>query len=345
MEENKVGVDYSQVFKKIWARKKLYAKTMGIVLLLSCLWIFPQPREYQSEVSLAPEMGNSLGGDAISSLASTFGFDVGGLQSSDAIYPTLYPEILKSSSFIVSLFDVKVTTGDGKVSTTYYDYLLNHYKRNPYMMPINGLIAWVGSLFASPAATPSATVDPFKLTKKQFDIVRQIGSSVTCDVDKKTDVITITVTDQDAYVSACIADTVRQRLQNYITDYRTKKARHDMEYYEKLTNQALKEYNQSVGSYSSYQDSHMNTVREGVRSNAKKLERSAEIKYNTYSVLNNQLQAAKAKVQERTPAFTIIQPAIVPLKPVGPKRIQFVLICLFLTFAGTSVYVLRDIVK
>lgn len=344
MEERKVN--YSLVFKKILERKRLYAKTVIPAFIISILWIFPQPRTYETEVSLAPEMGNSLGGDAISSLASTFGFDLGNLQNNDAIYPTLYPEVLKSTSFVISLFDVKVTTEDGLLTTSYYDYLLKHTESNPYLKPFYLVIKWVTSLVSNDSKQVNVQkVNAFKLTKDQDKIVKAITSSISCNVDKKTDVITITVIDQDPYICACIADTVRQRLQNYITDYRTKKARHDMEYYEKLTSQALKEYNQSVGQYSSYQDSHMNTVLEGVKSNARKLERSTEIKYSAYNALVTQLQIAKAKLQERTPAFTIIQPAIVPLKPKGPKRMIFVLVCTFLAFAGTSFHILRDITK
>lgn len=343
---NEVRVDYKQVWNKIWERKKLYVKTLSIVFVLSCLWIFPQPRNYETKVSLAPEMGNTLGGDAITSLASTFGLNIGGLQNKgDAIYPTLYPEIVGSSSFIISLFDVTVTTGDGKLTTTYYDYLLNHRKMNPYLLPVKTAINWGSSLFTTEDSNPSAEVNPFQLTKKEYGIVRLIAKSIQCKVDKKTDVITILVTDHDAFISACIADTVRQRLQDYVTDYRTKKARHDMEYYDQLTREAWAEYNQLESDYSSHQDSHINNVKQSVRSNAKKLERSAEIKYNTYSVLSTHLQAAQARVQERTPAFTIIQPATVPIKPVSPKRLRFVFICLFLTFVGTSIYILRDIVK
>ena len=69
-----------------------------------------------------------------------------------------------------------------------------------------------------------------------------------------------------------------------------------------------------------------------------------QLKYNTYTTFSNQLQAAIAKVQERTPAFTIIQGAEVPQKPTGPKRVLFVLSMTFVAFIGTSVYVLRDII-
>ena len=66
--------------------------------------------------------------------------------------------------------------------------------------------------------------------------------------------------------------------------------------------------------------------------------------YENYGVLNTQLQAAKARVQERTPAFMIIKGAEVPLKPTAPKRVIFVLVMTFLAFCGTTLFILRKII-
>ena len=70
-----------------------------------------------------------------------------------------------------------------------------------------------------------------------------------------------------------------------------------------------------------------------------------QLKYNTYSTLNTQLQAAKAKIQEKTPAFTLIQGASVPIKASEPKRMFFVLGMTFFAFIVISLYVLKDIIK
>jgi uncharacterized protein involved in exopolysaccharide biosynthesis len=75
------------------------------------------------------------------------------------------------------------------------------------------------------------------------------------------------------------------------------------------------------------------------------MENDMQLKFNTYTTLNNQLQAAKAKVQERTPAFTVIKGAAVPVKPAGPKRMIFVAVMTIIAFICTSLYVLKNIVK
>jgi hypothetical protein len=54
------------------------------------------------------------------------------------------------------------------------------------------------------------------------------------------------------------------------------------------------------------------------------------------------MEAAKAKIQERTPSFTTLKSASVPIKPAGPKRMLFVLGMVLLATFITSLYVARD---
>ena len=72
------------------------------------------------------------------------------------------------------------------------------------------------------------------------------------------------------------------------------------------------------------------------------LENDMQLKFNTYTTMTTQLEAAKAKIQERTPAFTVIKGAAVPVKPTGPKRMMFVLGMTFLAFVVISVYSIRS---
>jgi uncharacterized protein involved in exopolysaccharide biosynthesis len=48
--------------------------------------------------------------------------------------------------------------------------------------------------------------------------------------------------------------------------------------------------------------------------------------------MNTQMQAARAKLQEATPAFTVIETASVPIKPAGPKRMIISIAMMILSF-------------
>ena len=87
-----------------------------------------------------------------------------------------------------------------------------------------------------------------------------------------------------------------------------------------MSRKAKLDYEDALARYGAYSDANLNIVRKETELKQTVLENEMQLKYNTYSALNTQLQAAKAKVQERTPAFTTLQCATVPLKPDGPKR-------------------------
>lgn len=355
MENNEIQkdetIDLREVFLKLWHHKRLYAIVLIIAFIIGCIYVLPKPRYYDTTVSLAPEStGNDLSsGGSISSIASSFGIDLGGMQSSDAIYPLLYPDLLSSSNFLVSLFDLHVTTIDGKVSTDYYTYLTKHQKRSPWEYPKIWLTRMVNSIL--PKSDDIATsgngntkgngVNPFRLNKQQTGIVGKLKNDITCNVDRKTNVISITVRDQDPLISATVADSVRVRLQDFITTYRTSKARQDVAYYEKLTRKAKADYERVRQIYGSYADANMDVVLESYKSKTEDLENDMQLKYNQYTAFNTQLQAARANLLRRTPAFTTIQEASVPIKPAGPKRMITIVGFLFLAFIGTTLYILR----
>jgi capsular polysaccharide biosynthesis protein len=346
-DKKKDVIDLRQLLRSLKTKRRLFYKILPVVFVVSCLIIVSVPRYYTCDVMLAPELSNLSGGGTLGSLASSFGIDIGSATTSDAISPTLYPDLIGSKDFIVTLFPVMVRTADGTVKTTYYEYMEKHQKTAWWNYPKMWLAEWIGSL-RTPEDLPvtdgeEGQASPiFMMSKKENDIVNAMMAGITCSVDKKTDVITIGVKDQDKLVCATMADSVRARLQTFITNYRTNKARVDLEYYEKLASEALHDYEQARALYTRTADANMEVVTASARAKIEDLENDMQLKYNTYSVLNTQLQAAKAKVQERTPAFTILQGASVPLKPAGPKRMLFVLGMLLLATMGIVIYVLKD---
>ena len=347
MEEKKEmeTIDLRVIFSKIWAKKKIYYIVLPIVFILSCAYILCIPRTYTSSLSLAPEMNNSsnLGG-TIGSLASSFGIDLGSMETTDAINPMLYPDLMEDNGFVVGLFNIKVATADGSLKCSYFDYLSKH-QEYPFWAKIIGSIKKLFPKEEEVKAKGGAKMDPYMLSKKQDDVASAIRKSISISIDKKTAVITISTEAQDPLICKTIADSVRQHLQDFITRYRTRKACADYEYYKKLTIEAKEIYERSRQKYGSYADANMDILLESFKSKQNDLENDMQLKYNAYSTMNNQLQAAKAKIQERTPAFTLIKGAAVPLKPESPKRMMFIFVMLLLAFSGTTVYIMKIIVK
>lgn len=341
MSENKEteAINIREVIQTIWKNKKLFIKPFVIVFVLSAVYIYSKPRYYATDIKLAPEMEEGLSSGSLGSLAASFGLDLNNMQSADAITPLLYPDLMDDNGFVTTLFPVNIKTKDGKINTTYYDYLKN-YQKGPWW---SGITEWFFGLFRSDeedgGSGGSEKIDPYRLSKKDHDIVGAIQGNVSLAVDKRTGVISIKVTDQDPLVCKTIADSTIVILQDFITNYRTNKARIDYAYYTALTDSAYMEYEQALKTYSRYADANMNVILQSHRSKLSDLENDVQLKYSTYTTLSAQLQQAKAKVQENTPAFTVLKGAAIPVKPAGPKRMRFIFFMLFLTFVSVSSYI------
>jgi uncharacterized protein involved in exopolysaccharide biosynthesis len=342
MKEENEQINIAEVFRRMLQKKWTYIIVLSITFVISCCLILPVPRYYRSNVTLAPELGNINEGGGLSDIAASMGFNLNNTILSDAISPELYPELLKSNSFIVQLIDCKVKSADNSICTTYYTYLDKYQKQNPIMLPVYA----IKSLFTKKGKPTQQghKINPFQLTKREDDVFNAIRGKITCSVDKRTNLITLSVEDQDPLIAATMADSVRNKLQSFITEYRTSKSRNDMNYYKKLTVKAKHDYEKARRTYGSYADANTDIMLESYKSKLTDLENDMQLKFNTYSSLNTQLQGAMAKVQERTPVFTIITNSSVPIKPAGPKRMIFVAGMLFFAFILTTVYVSRDLI-
>lgn len=344
MEENKTNnpevIDLRVIFRKVWNNRRLFYKVLPIVFILSCIYIFSKPRYYTSEVKLAPETENITAGGALSSLASSFGLDLGNMQTSDAITPLLYPDLMEDNGFVASLLSIKVTSADGEINTNYHDYIQSFQKKTWWDYPI----AWIKKLLPKKTDLKGSqnSYDPYNLSEKEDVVYNKIRDKINLDLDKKTGVISIQVEAQDPLICKTLADSIKDKLQIFITDYRTNKARIDYEYYRDLTEEAKREYEKARQIYGSLSDANTKVALRSIELKMNDMENDMQIKYNAYTTLYTQLQATMAKVQERTPAFTVLKGATVPIKPAGPKRMLFVAAMLFLSILGTVFYIIKD---
>ena len=343
--EEESSIDFGKIFKDLLKHKMLYAKVLPITFVVAAILALSIPNYYNCTVKLSPEMsGSSSSKSGLLSLASSFGVNLGnstGGMGTEALFPTLYPDLMNSVDFKTSLFHVPVTIegdkeeGEADRTMSYYDYLTKEQKAPWWSQGIKAFFA----LFKS-ESEDNEKVDPFRLTKEQDEIVKDIDKKVVCDVDKKTMVITINVTDQDPVIAANMADTVKTRLQNFITDYRTSKARVDLGGRRIIKTKTKARYEKARQLYAEFMDANNDIILATVRQKQTDLENEMQLQYNAYQQVAAQLLAAEAKVQEETPAFTTLQSATVPVKKTGPKRAQMCLIFVFLAFLGTTAWIL-----
>ncbi len=345
MEEDKkviAPIDLAKIFKSLWAQRKVYYTVLPATLVVTYLLMLCIPRYYKCEISLAPETsGTSISG-SLESLASSFGLSsLGKLNSTDAIYAEIYPEVVASKNFIADLMTVDIKTKDGDVQCNYYTYLRDHQKAAWW----SSVMSYIINLFAAPPKdnyNGKEKISTFNLTKRQEKLFKAVQDKVSCRYDKRTDIVYISVKDQDPQVAAMMAEATSAKLQEFIISYRTNKSRIDYEYYKKLCNTAKEDYEKALVKYAASADAHTNTVLATYQAKLESMENDMQAKYNIYTAMNTQMQGAQAKLQEATPAFTVIESASIPHKPAGPRRM---IISILMTMLAGIVVTVKLLMK
>lgn len=350
-DDSEQEIDLMELARKLWDERKMILKYCAIGLAVGLIVAFSIPKEYTTTIKLAPEVssGKSMGG-GLGALASMAGISTGS-SSSEAVYPQLYPDIVSSVPFTVGLFDIPVTDKKGEKVTTVRKFIEDDTS-SPWWSAVLSLpgkaLGAVKSLFSAEEENDNgAQLDEFRLTPDENAIVEALRTRVGADVDTKTSVITLTVTMQDPMVSALLVDSVAERLKMYVTDYRTNKARKDMLFAEKLNDEAKSDYMKAQQRYAAYMDKNQGIATRAGRIELDQLENEAQLAFNLYNTTAQQLQAAKAKVQEITPVYTVVQPATVPLRPSKPSKMLILVGFVFLAAVTAGAWILfgRDIVK
>ena len=333
--DEEIEIDLIGILRKIIGIRKTIYKAAGIGLVVGIIVAISIPKQYTVGVTLSPEMGGSKGGGLSGLAASFLGSGVSMNEGTDALNASLSADIVSSTPFLLELSTMKIPALEGETMT------LNVYldeESSPWWSYVIGLpgmvIGGVKSLFTEEESesVPSdkANLGTIELSKKESEKIEALKKKILASVDKKTSMTTVSVTLQNPKVAAVVADSVVRKLQEYI-DYRTTKAKEDCLYLERLFKERQQEYYDAQKKYADYMDSHDNIILQSVRAEQERLQNDMSLAYQVYSQVANQLQVARAKVQEEKPVFAVVEPAVIPLYPSGTSRKIYVLAFIFLS--------------
>lgn len=321
-------------------RLKLY-KVCGISALIGAVIGFSLPKTYHAYVSLSPESGIN-GASGLSGIASMFGLGNGATGfGEDALTFNMFPEIVKTNPYALEVLQIPIQTQDGKTMLL-YDYL--DIEQKPWWTYVIGLpkaaIGGVKSLFSQERPDTVKTINPFQLTKEQDMHIKMLQDILRVETDVKTNMTKISVALQDPLAAAIVADSAVHKLQEYITDYRTRKAKQDYDFQLNLCEQYKKEYFAAQQEYAQFADANRNVILQTVTSEKERLQKNLSLAEQIYSQSMGQLQVLRGKVQEAKPVFAVVEPATVPLAPASPKKLMIIIAFAFLAFIFESAWIL-----
>ena len=350
---DEMEIDLMDVLRKIISIRKTLYKAAGVGVIIGIIVYLSIPKQYTVNVTLSPEMGGSKSGNGLVGIAASFlGSGVSSGDSSDALNASLSSEIVSSTPFLLELLSIDIPAPDGNgnmVLDTYLDDQSSPWWNYVIGFP-NMLVGGVKSLFSEGTLDTLENVGrrgTLELSQEQNTKVNVLRNSVKASIDTKTAITNVSVSLQSPKVAAVVADSVVHKLQEYITDYRTSKVKDDCAYLEKLFKERQREYYTAQKKYANYVDTHDNLVLQSVRTEQERLQNDMSLAYQIYSQVANQLQVARAKVQEEKPVFAVVEPAIVPLNPSGMKLMIYVIVFVLFSITTTIVwkFLLKNILK
>ena len=329
---------------------------MAAGFLLAVVVVLVTPKQYQTQVKLLAETGSKNGaGGLLGQLGGMSGLNLGGLSGlmggsseKDALTPELYPEIVKSTPFLIEVLGQKVTESKHGLTMTVAEYLSSHNKA-----PFSG----IKEIFTGKPVTATvfkAPSDPkaiLKLSKDQMELAKGLADIINLSVASASEggltgggskVITVSVEVQDPFVSAQLADSVVGSLKNYIISYNTGKAKKDMDFVKARFNEARDRYYATQQALASHNDRNLNVITSSANMSKERLQTENALASNIYNSMAQVMEQAKLKVQDQTPVFTVIEPAKVPLIKSKPKGVIIAMGLMFVgAFVGVGVVFIR----
>ena len=330
IQENsdELEIDWMGIFSRLlkhWKQIFLISFLFGVLGIVSALTM---TRKYNVTMTLAPEVTNRANNN-LSSITSMLGLNGVSLNpGTDAMSITLFPEICHSTPFLAALLDVPLSSyvsekqqeeGMQPMHTTVYKHFSGEDKEK------KGRSKWLSSLKKEDEKPYTGVVDATELPHKQAMVVKALGNSISADVDKKTGITTISVTMDDRMMAKQLADTVCTRLQEYVSEYRTKKAEADYAYYVALAQEAREIQIKAQAAYARSVDYDRSVILQSKNSEKERLRADANLASDIYSQMAQQRELARAKIQEEKPVYAVVQPATLPQQPMN-SRVKRVLI-------------------
>lgn len=325
LDNGSISIDFKKYVDIAKSNWKKILKWGVAACFIGVVFSFGIPRRYIVTSKVAPEL--SLRSNSLTSLASIAGLSMNLLSNNnDALLPVVYPDIVGSIPFITDMFSLHVK------DSTLYHYMLNDVRQSwlssVVSLPFRAIESIAGAF--KEKSTDNSIVDSYHLTNEQNAVYKMLKRAIKVEVDKRTFLVTISVTMQDPVVAADLSEAVIANLKKYVTAYRTDKARKNAEFLQEAYNNAKGEYYSAQQAYASYCDAHQEMMSQRSMIEKQRLQNNSNIKFQLFSSLAQQLQQAIVTVQQESPVFAVVIPPSVPLRKAAPKRAQIAIVFMML---------------
>lgn len=333
MEKVERKTNVTELLNHLKSNRKLIVKCFVITSILALVIYIGTPTEYKVDVKVLPEMANQdpnnmlrqLSGGAAGGLLSG---GLGGRQNNDFIDPVLYNEIMTSSPFLFGILEDSYKHSElGKISLR--DYYANH-KPDDIFTLLKKYTVQLPRQFRS-GQQQMDSLQAREVFQKE-GIVQGADQSIVNDLKDKFAVsykptlgtVNLSVSFYDAIMAKEIAEKGTASIIDFLIEFRSQKANLNLNFVQKRYDEAQANFFKSQEELARFRDSNFNVQSASVKIREERLQAEFNQASGIFNNLAQQLELAKVKVQEETPVFTIIEPALLPRSPYKPNLLLFI---------------------
>lgn len=331
--------DYKFLFRYVkgfLATKKIIFRILIVSLILGILTIIFTPKTYSSRVTfISQSSGDSNRDGGLKSFVSLLsgGSKATTTQADLPLY--LYPKLVKSLNFQRKLYDTPIEVKGLDTTMTYKEYFLNVESKNLKAKILKYTIGLPKLIFGdNNKINTTLKIDSLEyVNTTEKKLINSLNEKVTFVIDELDGTLEIVVSvDNQPVAAAQMAQSAHKLLQDEVIRFRIAKAKEKFDFIEKQYEQKKILFQEAQRRLASYSDRNLYNNTQSSLIRKKQLEEESTLLYSIYSNLEQQLLTQSIKIQEDTPAFTVINPAVVPSKTDNKSKIMVLLIFVALGF-------------
>ncbi len=331
-------VSLKELITYIWKGRYKVLFVSIFFLLFGIFHYATAPKEYVSYTKLLQEAQNQpTGTDGLRMLGQLGGLNIApGLGAQRGLSPELYPEIIESIDFQKELLLQPLEFSTLGQDLTLFEFF-NYYYEEPFRtrfyrgirnytvrLPIT-LYRNIRGLFnrATEAAdsNPEQILENVTMTDREVLILTPEFRYARSQVDSRIElepegsILRVETKLSDPMAASQFNLIIAERMREYIVNYQNEKSRVNLQFVEKLYDEAGARYQRAQEELAMFTDRNQGNLTATAALELERLQDQRDLTFQLYSSISQRLEEARIRVQEDTPIFTTFQRPILPTEP------------------------------
>lgn len=298
---------------------------LGGVLGVTYGWL--QKPNYKAVLTFAPEDANQMAGYL--GIAAQFGIDLG-MGGGNLFEGENITELFQSQTLISNTLYTKVNIGGKNQTLMAYKIASKYKKSKPVLDSIEKYKIDFNQSFQNKEMgvryADSLAKLIIKATAKSLDVSK---------VDKKLNIVKVSFSDKDEVFTKTFVDELTQNAIIYYTEYKSKKARQNVEILQHQADSVKRMLFGGIGDVASLNDLNVNPNKQTARVGTQKRTIDVQVNGAIYTEILKNLELAKITLRKETPFIQVIDRPYYPLEKKRLGRLIGGLLGVFLFGFGT----------